>query len=170
MGSRSRPSSRMEQRIELSPNCSLTPATARLFFGSISAFSLAIAILFTVKGFWPVLLCWALEMLGLGLALRAGLQRRFHSQTVLVTDSMISLVTRSPGGEAKQEFARHWARVRLRTPRARRYPNQLLIESRGRSFEVGSFLTDEERCRLADRLRPLVGAMNESPVLEQSGT
>jgi hypothetical protein len=32
---------------------------------------------------------------------------------------------------------------------------------------VGSFLTEEERCLLAKRLRGLVGGMNESPPLEQ---
>ena len=41
-----------------------------------------------------------------------------------------------------------------------------MIESRGRAFEVGSFLTEEERCVLATRLRSLVGGMNESPPLE----
>jgi uncharacterized membrane protein len=41
----------------------------------------------------------------------------------------------------------------------------LTIESRGRAFEVGSFLTEEERCVLAERLRNLVGGMNESPPL-----
>jgi uncharacterized membrane protein len=156
----------MEQRIDLAPNCSLTPATAAAFFASICAFSLTVALLFTWQGFWPVLVCWALEMLGLGLALQSGLRRRFHSQTVLVTDSRISLVTRSPSGEAKQELARHWAKVRLRTPGAGHSPCRLMIESHGRSFEVGHFLTDEEKGRLARRLRVLVGGINESPPLE----
>jgi uncharacterized membrane protein len=85
---------------------------------------------------------------------------------LLITDSRVSLVTRSRRGEAKQEFARHWTKVRLRSPRTRLYPSRLTIESRGRACEVGSFLTEEERCRLARRLRGLVGGMNESPPLE----
>jgi uncharacterized membrane protein len=156
----------MEQRIELAPNCSLTPATAAAFFASICVFSGGLALLFTWQGFWPVLVCWSLEMLGLGLALQAGLRRRFYSQTVLVTESRISLETRSPAGVAIQEFARHWAKVRLRTPRARRSPCRLMIESRGQAFEVGSFLTDAEKSRLASRLSSLVGGMAESPSLD----
>ena len=105
-------------------------------------------------------------LLALGFALYSVMQRRFYTQTVLVTESRISLVTRAPAGEAKQEFARHWAKVRLRSPRMRQYPSRLMIESRGRSFEVGSFLTEEERCRLAERLYAMVGGMNESPPLE----
>jgi uncharacterized membrane protein len=156
----------MEQRIELAPNCSLTPATAKLFFGCTCMFSLAFALIFVFQGFWPVLPFWALEMAALGLALNANMKRRRYTQTVLITDSRISLVTRSRQGEAKQEFARHWAKVRLRSPRTRLHPSRLTIESRGRAFEVGSFLTEEERCRLAERLRGLVGGMNESPPLE----
>jgi uncharacterized membrane protein len=156
----------MEQRIELAPNCSLTPAGAKLFFGATCLFSLAFAMIFVVLGFWPVLPFWALEMLVLGMALYSSMKRRRYTQTVTITESSIRLVTRSRRGEAKQEFARHWAKVRLRSPRARSYPSRLMIESRGRAFEVGSFLTEEERCLLAKRLRNLVGGMNESPPLE----
>ena len=155
----------MEQRIDLQPNCSLKPAGAVLFFVSTCLFSLAFALFFVFHGFWPVLPFWALEMLALGLALRLSMQRGKYTQTVLVTDSQISLVTRSRRGTQKQEFARHWAKVRLRTPRTRLYPSRLMIESRGRAFEVGSFLTEEERFVLAVRLRNLVGGMNESPPL-----
>jgi uncharacterized membrane protein len=157
----------MEQRIELAPNCSLTPAGAKLFFACTCLFSLVFALLFVFQGFWPVLPFWALEMLALGLALNASMRRRRYTQTLLITDSKVSLVTRSRRGDTKQEFARHWAKVRLRSPRTRLYPSRLTIESRGLACEVGSFLTEEERCLLAKRLRSLVGGMNESPPLEQ---
>jgi uncharacterized membrane protein len=123
--------------------------------------------LFVVQGFWPVLPFWGLEMVALGLALKASMRRRRYTQTLLITDSKVSLVTRSRAGDTKQEFARHWAKVRLRSPRTRLYPSRLTIESRGLACEVGSFLTEEERCLLAKRLRRLVGGMNESPPLEQ---
>jgi uncharacterized membrane protein len=156
----------MEKRIELAPNCSLTPAGAKLFFVATCLFSLAFSLFFVCLGFWPVLPFWALEMVLLGVCLHASMRRRRYTQTVTITESQISLVTRSRSGEAKQEFARHWAKVRLRSSRTRLYPSRLMIESRGRAFEVGSFLTEEERCVLAKRLRDLVGGMNESPPLE----
>ena len=87
-------------------------------------------------------------MLALGLALHASMRRRHYTQTVLITDSAVSLVTRSRHGEAKQEFARHWAKVRLRSPPRRLGTSRLTIESHGRAYEVGSFLTEEDRCRL----------------------
>ncbi|MEA3174466.1 MAG: hypothetical protein QOF42_1877 [Gammaproteobacteria bacterium] len=105
-------------------------------------------------------------MAALGAALYASMQRRKYSQTVLITDSVVSLVTRTRQGEAKQEFARHWAKVKLRSPPRRLGISRLTIESRGRACEVGSFLTEEDRRRLALRLNRLVGGMNESPPLE----
>ena len=156
----------MEQRIELAPNCSLKPAGAMLFFVSTCLFSLTFALFFVFRGFWPVLPFWALEMLLLGAALQASLQRGKYTQTVLITESQISLVTRSRHGAEKQEFARHWAKVRLRSPPRRHGFSRLTIESRGTACEVGNFLTEEDRRRLAERLRYLVGGMNESPPLE----
>jgi len=156
----------MEQRIELAPNCSLKPTGAVLFFGSTCLFSLSFALIFVSQGFWPVLPFWALEMLALGLALQASMRRGKYTQTVLITDSQISLVTHTRRGTQKQELARHWAKVRLRSPPRRHGTSRLTIESRGLAFEVGSFLTEEDRCRLAERLRYLVGGMNESPPLE----
>ncbi len=137
-----------------------------LFFISTCLFSLGFALFFVFQGFWPVLPFWAIEMLALGLALKASLRNGTYTQTLLITESQISLVTRSRHGAQKQEFARHWAKVRLRSPPRRHGVGRLTIESRGLACEVGSFLTEEDRRRLAERLRYLVGGMNESPPLE----
>jgi uncharacterized membrane protein len=156
----------MEQRFELKPNCSLKPAGAWLFFAATCLFSLSFALFWVWQGFWPVLPFWAVEMLALGAALHASMRRRHYTQTVLITDSRVTLMTRSRRGEVKQEFARHWTKVRLRSPPRRSGISHLMIESHGRAYEVGSFLTEEDRCRLAERLGRLVGGMNESPPLE----
>jgi len=160
----------MEQRIELAPNCSMNAAGAVLFFGATCLFSLGFALYFAFHGWWPVVPFWALEMLALGTALHASMRRRKYSQTVLITEAQISLVTRSRHGAQKQEFARHWAKVRLRSPPRRHGSSRLTIESRGLACEVGSFLTEEDRCRLAERLNDLVGGMNESPPIETDRT
>jgi len=160
----------MELRIDLAPNCSLSRSGAKLFFISTCLFSLTFSLFFALQGLWPVLLFWGLEMALLGLALRLSMQRGRETQTVLITDSRICLVTRSRRGEAKQEFARHWAKVRLRSPRLPQHPSRLMIESSGKAFEIGSFLTEEERCRLAERLSNMVGGMNESPPLDSDLT
>ena len=62
-------------------------------------------------------------------------------------------------------FPRHWARVKLRRPHSRLHPSRLTIESHGRRCEVGSFLTEQERRGLAQRLTRLIGRIDESPSL-----
>lgn len=156
----------MERRIELVPHCSLSPKAAVIFFAATCLFSLSFAMIFVLRGFWPVLPFWALEMIGLGAALFLSLRRKNYTQTLLITDASISLVTKSRRGEAKQDFARHWAKVRLRSPLRRSGVSRLTIESHGRACEVGDFLTEEDRCDLARRLNRLVGGVNESPPLE----
>lgn len=160
----------MEQRIELAPNGSLSTAGAWACMASSVAFSLPLTLLCAWRGLWPVLTYWMLEMAALGLALRTSMGHRFHTQTLQVTDSWISLVTRTRHGDAKEVFARHWTTVRLRIPQSPLHPSRLTIESRGRALEIGKFLMEDERRRLAARLRALVGGMNESPPLDNDNT
>jgi uncharacterized membrane protein len=81
-------------RIEICPNCSLTVSGARVFFGIACIAPCGIAAILALKGFWPVLPFAGLEMALLGWALSAGLQRRFHSQTITVTEADVSIDTR----------------------------------------------------------------------------
>src|SRR5258708_38989437 len=94
------------------------------------------------------------------------MQRRNYTRAVLTTDSRVSLIPPPRHGEAKQEFARHWAKVRLRSPPRRNGTSRLTIESHGRGFENGHFLTSEDRRVVAVRVGRLVGGVNESPPLE----
>lgn len=156
-------------RIEICPNCSLSVRGAVMFFGSLCGVSFAIAGFMAWRGFWPVLPFAGLEMLLLGWALRASLARRFHRQTIIVTESDVSVESRDRTHYAQVVFPRHWAQVKLRRPASRLHPSRLTIESHGRQCELGNFLTEEERRGLALRLQSLIGRVNESPSLARSG-
>ncbi len=150
-------------RIEICPNCSLNVRSARVFFGLACIAPCGIAGLLALKGFWPILPFAGLEMALLAWALSTGLQRRFHSQTIIVTDADVSIDTRVRERCEHVVFPRHWAQVKLRRPAARLHPSRLTIESHGRRCELGSFLTEEERRGLALRLQRVIGRVNESP-------
>jgi uncharacterized membrane protein len=149
--------------IRISPNCSLSVRGARRLFASVCIAPLAIASFLTLKGFWPVLPFAGLELAVLAWALRASLERRFHRQTITVTESQVSIESCVRSRCAQVVFPRHWAQVKLRRPAARLHPSRLTIESHGRQCELGSFLTEEERRGLALRLQRLIGRVNESP-------
>jgi uncharacterized membrane protein len=78
----------MEQRIELAPNCSLSPFAAKLFFVCTCLFSLIFSMAFVIRGLWLVLPFWALEMAALGFALHLSVRRRLYTQTLLITRSL----------------------------------------------------------------------------------
>ncbi len=151
--------------IELSPNCSLTPRGAVLFFGSLCLVTFGIAAIMATRGLWPIFPFAGLEMGVLGWALRASLQRRHHCQIITVTPERVAVETRNRAHREQVEFPRHWAQVKLRRADTHLHPSRLTIESHGRSYEVGSFLTEEERQALAGRLMRSVGRINESPPL-----
>jgi uncharacterized membrane protein len=152
-------------RIEICPNCSLSVRGALMFFGSLCFISFGVAGMLAIQGFWPILPFAGLEMLGLGWALKASLGRRFHRQTITVTDEQVCIESRDKVDTSQVVFPRHWAQVKLRRPASRLHPSRLTIESHGRQCEVGSFLTEAERRGLALRLQRLVGRINESPSL-----
>jgi uncharacterized membrane protein len=136
-----------------------------VFFGIVGLATFGIALFMTLRGFWPVLPFAGLEMAVLGWALYRGLQRRHHSETITVSDDDVRIEQRDRAHSVEVVFPRHWARVKLRRPHSRLHPSCLTIESQGRRCEVGSFLTEQERRGLAQRLQRLIGRMNESPTL-----
>ena len=150
-------------RIEICPNCSLTLRGARLFFAGACIVPFGVAGFLMLRGFWPVLPFAGLEMALLGWALNVSLERRFHRQTITVTDANVSVDTCGRSRCEHVVFPRHWAQVKLRRPAARLHPSRLTIESHGHQCELGSFLTEEERRGLALRLQRVIGRVNESP-------
>ena len=153
------------QRIEISPNCSLTVRGAVGFFAGLCFVSFFVAGLMALKGFWPILPFAGLEMLLLGWALKASMARRHYRQTIIVTQADVSVELRDRIQCVQVVFPRHWAQVKLRRPASRLHPSRLTIESHGRQYELGTFLTEEERRGLAARLQRLIGRVNESPSL-----
>ena len=150
-------------RIEIRPNCSLSVRGARAFFFGVCIAPFGVGGFLAVKGFWPILPFAGLEMALLAWALKVSLARRFHSQTITVSEGEVSIESRDRAGSARVVFPRHWAQVKLRRPASSLHPSRLTIESHGRQCELGSFLTEEERRGLALRLERLVGRVNESP-------
>jgi len=144
-------------RIELSPNCSLSPTTALVAFGTIAAASLFMALVFTMQGYWPVLPFAGLELAALGWAFWLTRRRARIREYVLFDDARVVVEKRGRRGDTRRiEFPRHWARVRLEPAPRRHHPSRLLIGASGRHCEIGRFLSEADRHSLRERLAELL--------------
>lgn len=143
-------------RIELSPNSSLSLPAAAMFFGSVAAAPVFIALIFLAQGYWPMLPFAGLELLLLGVALWVSMRRGRHRDYVLLDDERVIVEKHRRHRRERVEFPRGWAQVALERPASRNHPSRLLIRSHGRQCEIGAFLTDEERESLSRRLRELL--------------
>ena len=150
----------LQCRFILRPNRSLSWQGLLLFYFSLFIISSAIAIGLTLLGFWLVLPFAGLEMLALGIGLYVVACRCYECEVISINDDSIRIERGRDYPREQWTLGRMWAHVVLeRCPRAW-YPSRLLLRSHGRSVEVGRFLDEEERQRLADELtRSLRSAM-----------
>ena len=152
-------------RIELSPNCSLSPRGARWFFGSVCVASMSVALPLTFMGYWPILPFAGAELALLFWALRSSMARRHEKQTITISPETVEIEDCRPPKQSCVVFPRHWAQVRIRAGGSPLHPSRLTVESHGRRHELGSFLNEQERQALALRLKRLIGRVDESPPL-----
>jgi len=154
---------------DLAPNCSLSTHGAWLFFGSVCFTTFGVAGVAALLGYWPVLPFAGAEIALLGWALHANMQRRHEHEHIDISETEV-VISYARGLPQKVVFPRHWAQVKIRRPKSPLHRSHLVIESHGRAYEVGKFLTEEERRHLAAELRRLIGGMSQSPALPGSGS
>jgi uncharacterized membrane protein len=146
---------------ELRPNSSLTPRAAAFFYGSLVAIVLGVALGCAALGFWPVLPFAGLEIAVLYWAVK-WVQRRAEAREYIRVDDASVRVEKCgrdrQGATRRVEYAfpRPWTQLELRAGRPAHWPSRLLFRSRGRSVEIGAFLTDGERRGLKNRLAELL--------------
>jgi len=146
---------------ELRPNSSLTPRAAAWFYGSLIAVILGVAVGCAAQGFWPVLPFAGLEAAVLMGAVTWVQRRAAAREYIRVDAASVVIEKRLPGrrgneGRVAYAFQRPWTRIELRRGQPAHWRSRLLFSSRGRSVEVGAFLTDGERRGLKDRLAELL--------------
>ncbi len=113
-------------RIEICPNCSLSVRSAQVFFAAACVVPCGVGAFLALKGFWPILPFAGLEMALLGWALRLSLERRFHRQTITVTEAMGSI--ERGAGERCARVALHWAQSERRLPCCYAVPEPVVNE------------------------------------------
>ena len=145
-------------RLVIGPNASLSARQAVLFMGWMCTVSLAIGGFFALRGFWPILPFAGLELVALGAALVVSLRRNRYREVVSFDDAAIRVEVGEVGRGAglTVQLERAATRVLLEPGPYRTSPTRLLLSCQGQQLELGRCLTDEERSRLAARLRELI--------------
>ena len=139
-------------RFVLRPNRSMSWRGSLVFFGSLFLLSSFVAVSLMALGFWMVLPFAGLEMLAVGIGLYVVACRCYECEVISIDGSAILI--EKGRGYPRQRWAlgRVWARVVLERCPKQWYPSRLLIRSQGQVIEVGRFLHEEERQRLATEL------------------
>lgn len=145
------------------PNQSMTWAQTKLVFLAVAAVSLAIALSFAAMGFWPVLPFAGLELMALGYCLYRCAWGSEMREVITVDDGTVTVERGRKAPESRWRFHRSWLTVRLVRPAATWHPSRLELREKGTSVEVGGFLTEPERRRLADELND---AINKDRLVE----
>ena len=108
--------------------------------------------MFALIGFWPVLPFAGVEVIVLGLAVYNSALSGRETEVVRVTGDVVAVEKGRRQPREVWRFQRAWARIQLLPPLANWYPSRLVIGSHGKLVQLGAFLNEQERQRLAGAL------------------
>ena len=148
-------------QIVLTPNRSWTWRANTYLVASLMVISGTVAIMFTMNGLWLVLPFTVLEMSILTGCLYYCV-RRTHTTEVL-TLSKSTLVFERGINRPTQRFDldRYFSRFFLEAAKHPWYRKKVSLRCREQHFEVGSFLSDEEKDDLVSQLRNMITRLDE---------
>lgn len=139
----------MEREWVLKRNCALTPGQLAVAYGLLCLMALSIAAPFALRGMWLVLAFALLELGGATLAFLYYARHATDQEHVALGDGCL-LVERMNAGRLEQtRLDPCWTKITLP---ARTHP-LIRLESRGVLVEIGSFVSEKERCEVARELR-----------------
>jgi len=134
------------------PRCSLTRPQERCFFLSMALLCMGTATVFAAWGYWLILPFAGLEIGLLAWALETMRERESDYETLTIDGDAVRLEWRSGKLSGRRDMNRHWVRVTCECVSSGRNCC-LSVGSHGRETEVGHYLSDEARLKLAATLR-----------------
>ena len=126
---------------------------------AMAAVCLGIGAAFALLGFWPVLAFAGAESLALVAALYFTGRRGRDTEVVRLAADRLTIEKGRGQPQRCWRFQRAWSEVLLQGSGHPWYPSRLLVRSAGQRVELGAFLNDAERRRLARALQRCVGPM-----------
>lgn len=148
--------SRSSVRLVLTPNCSISWRNLVIFYIVNCVVLLAIGLFFTLQGLWLVLPFSGLEMLALGSALYLT-ARKVYRQEVITLDRRHTRIEKGIRQVVESwQFDTPWIRLIDEQPGGESRRRRLVLGSHGNYVEVGDFLDNPEKDRLAFTLKDCI--------------
>jgi uncharacterized membrane protein len=130
--------------IALHPSQSLSRKGFLILMTAIIGVSFVAGIFFWAIGAWPVFGFFGLDVLLIYGAFRLNFRAGRRREIIEIKQDLLLITRISPDGRSRQdEIQAYWARSLLAK-------GQLSITNRGRSYEIGSFLGEEEKEEVGD--------------------
>jgi len=142
-----------QARFVLSANSSMTQRQMTGFLLAAGVGMAGIGIGFSLLGLWLVWPFSGAEWLLLAYACKASLERSRMREVLTIDEATVRLETGRDKPNAEYCFQRAWLSVVWNPAEFRGHPGRLAIRSHGKQVEIGSFLAEPERERLARELR-----------------
>jgi uncharacterized membrane protein len=154
------------RRVVIRPNRSLSWNQSMIFLGAIAVPLVLVSAVLSIKGFWLILPFAGLEMAALFVCMYLVAHAARRCEVVSIGDSVVTVekglergrCADKGGPQQRFDFARGWVRVELSTETRHWYPRRLWIGASGRRVELGEFLVDGEKAKLAAELHRLLSA------------
>jgi len=131
-------------------NCSLTPRQALLVYAFLSAATLAVALVFTLRGAWMVLAFALIESVAVGAALLYYARHALDQECIRLGEGWLLVERRDGARRMECRLDPHHTRVSLADLGMR---TLIVLEARGQRVDVGRHLTPPARLEVARQLR-----------------
>jgi len=143
-------------------NCALSPRQLGGVFVALVMLSLAIATFCVWLGAWVVLPWAALEISAVGVAFLVWGRHANDGERIRVSRARVEVETHRASRVGRHEFNPQWLQLVTEPVRLPGASHRLLLRSEGREVEVGRYLDEAGRVRLAKELRAALAQMRES--------
>ncbi|BBL73376.1 hypothetical protein MishRS11D_04740 [Methylomagnum ishizawai] len=144
------------RRLILRPNASLSRRDARRLLFAAALVMAGIAIGFASLGLWPVLPFSGAEWLLLAYCFRLGFKASALQEVITVTEATVLLEKGRNQPEQTYRFQRAWVALDWVKSPIPGHPSSLFLRLHGKAIEIGRFLAESERERLAHELRQIL--------------
>ena len=139
----------------IQPNRSLTSCQLALCCAGVCSAIVAVAVYFSLQGAWLIAPFAGLEILVVVSVVCWHCRWSRQKQSIRIAEKTVCAETPATADEPVH-FPRGWLRVELIEPACRWHPKRLVIGAHGRYLEIGAFLEESEREKLASSLRSAV--------------